>query len=239
MKKLVYFVWLMCGFLMMQACSDDESDPVVTPAQTGTMTDKDGNTYPWVRLGNLDWMAENLKSGVPFYEQTTVNMLGRTVSLVTETTEEAVRQYEKDFGNYYTYQQALDNCPDGWRLPTDEDWKNLEQALGMSVKNSDADGWRNGAASLMEQTAEQGTGLNLRLGGEFCKWGYDGNSTTDSVVKPYRQYECGLYWTSTRDTTKEERVWYRKIMSGRNQVERRKMATFAHLLSVRYVRDAK
>lgn len=238
MKKFVYIVCLMCGWFTMQACSDDESEPVVVPSQTGTMSDKDGNTYHWVRLGKLDWMADNLKSGVPFYEQTTRNMLENAVSLITETTEEAVLQYEKDFGNYYTYQQALDNCPEGWRLPTDEDWKSLEQVLGMSAGNANAEGWRNGAASLLVQTAEQGTGLNLRYGGELCKWGYDGNSTTDSVVKPYRQYECGLYWTATRDTTKEERVWYRKIMSGANMVERRKMATFAHYLSVRYVRDA-
>lgn len=235
-RKIVYVTLLVLGMSVWQSCSDDEVVNVA-PSQTGTMQDKEGNQYKWVRLGSLDWMAENLRCGTPFYEQTTLSSYGRVQSLVSFGLLEEVQQYQKDFGNYYTYQEALDNCPDGWRLPTDDDWKNLERTLGMSAKNTDAEGWRDGAGLLMIQTAEQGTGLALRYGGELCKWGY-GNAT-DKVVKPYRQYEFGMYWTSTIDTRRsDESVWYRKIMSGKNQVERRSTATFAHHLCVRYVRDA-
>ena len=37
--------------------------------------------------------------------------------------------FEVDFnehGNLYTWEEALAACPEGWRLPTDEDWQNLE-----------------------------------------------------------------------------------------------------------------
>ena len=231
-NKILFWVALVCVTFVSQACHDDESEPVVVPSQTGTMTDKDGNSYHWVRLGDLDWMAENLRAGTPFYEQMTADSSGYLVQY--GTLEEAVNMLNS-YGNYYTYAQALENCPDGWRLPTDDDWKNLERTLGM--KHVDDEGWRDGAADLLVQTAEGGTGLGLKYGGELCKWGY--GSQTDSIVKPYRQEEFGLYWTATKDTTTEERVWYRRIMSGLNKVERRKMATFAHYLSVRYVRDAK
>ena len=225
-NKILFFVALVCVTFVFQACHDDESEPVVVPSQTGTMTDKDGNSYHWVRLGDLDWMAENLRAGTPFYEQMTADSSGYLVQY--GTLEEAANMLNS-YGNYYTYAQALENCPDGWRLPTDDDWKTLERTLGM--KHVDDEGWR------LVQTAEGGTGLGLKYGGELCKWGY--GSQTDSIVKPYRQEEFGLYWTATKDTTQEERVWYRRIMNGLNKVERRKMATFAHYLSVRYVRDAK
>jgi len=34
-------------------------------------------------------------------------------------------------------------CPDGWHLPTDEEWKILEKNQGMSNSDADADGDRN------------------------------------------------------------------------------------------------
>lgn len=236
MKKIFLISLLILGCLVFQSCGDDEA-PVVSPEKSGTMMDKEGNEYKWVRLGKMDWMAENLKCGTPFYEKTTLSSWGRIQPLVEYGLLEEVQKYAKDFGNYYTYREALDNCPDGWRLPTDDDWKYLEQLLGMSSSEASKEGWRSGAGNLMIQKQDQGTGLELRYGGELCKWGY-GNAT-DEVVKPYRQYEFGMYWTATKDESLEnECVWYRKIMSGKNEVERRSTPTFAHHLCVRYVRDA-
>lgn len=54
-------------------------------------------------------------------------------------------------GGFYTLQQALrlgtadkfdDICPDGWRIPTDSDWKELEQYYGMSAVEADTFGSR-------------------------------------------------------------------------------------------------
>jgi uncharacterized protein (TIGR02145 family) len=36
----------------------------------------------------------------------------------------------------------VDACPDGWHLPTDDEWKILEMALGMSQAEADSTGWR-------------------------------------------------------------------------------------------------
>lgn len=237
MKKILCVSILLMGMFFILSCSDDE-EVKMSPSLTGTMVDKEGNEYKWVRLGNLDWMAENLKCGTPFYEKTTLSAWGRVQPMVEYGLLDEVQKYAKDFGNYYTYQEALDYCPEGWRLPTDEDWKSLEKLLGMSSKAADEEGWRNGAANLMIQNQEQGTGLTLRFGGELCKWGY--MNATDEVVKPYRQYEFGMYWTSTIDESQSnECVWYRKILNGKNEVERRSTTTFAHHLCVRYVRDSK
>ena len=33
-------------------------------------------------------------------------------------------------------------CPDGWHLPSDNEWKDMEMYLGMSQSDADGSGWR-------------------------------------------------------------------------------------------------
>ena len=37
------------------------------------------------------------------------------------------------FGRFYSYEDALTACPEGWRLPTEEDWIALGKALGSTA----------------------------------------------------------------------------------------------------------
>jgi len=47
-------------------------------------------------------------------------------------------------------------CPDGWHLPSDEEWKQLEFYLGMVLNELDKDGWRRGA-NMGGKLKEKGT----------------------------------------------------------------------------------
>ena len=47
-----------------------------------------------------------------------------------------------EYGALYTYAAALNACPDGWHLPTDDEWKTLEMHLGMSQAEADDLGMR-------------------------------------------------------------------------------------------------
>lgn len=236
MKKVFYMFIAIIVMASFVSCGDENDILTVKPVATGTMVDKEGNEYQWVRIGSQDWMAENLKCGTPYYELTETTAWGWENYIVGISDFGMAQQYLVDFGNYYSYEQALENCPEGWRLPSDDDWKRLENVLGISSRDTEKEGWRSGAAYLMIQTGEQGTGLNLRFGGELCKWGY-GNDT-DNSVKTYRQYDEGVYWTSTLDAGKSnECVFYRRIMPNINKVERHSATTFAHYFCVRYMRD--
>lgn len=48
----------------------------------------------------------------------------RGQALLRNSDTELVKAYYTTYGNLYTYEEAVANAPAGWRLPTDEDWKN-------------------------------------------------------------------------------------------------------------------
>lgn len=234
-ERMRYMVMtLLMGITLgcLSSCSDDDdSVPSVTPTATGTMQDKDGNEYHWVRIGNLDWMAENLKCGVPFYEDTDNDKWGSYYGLNLPGDIPTCKQYFQTFGNYYSWQEAMDNAPEGWRLPTDEDWKNLESQLGIKQGDLDREGWRSGGSTLMTQEGE-GTQLNMRYGGCICYFGFS--------VGIYHYYDFGYYWTGTETTVNHEPAAYaRMITPGKNAVNRLQILQEQRFMSVRYVRDAK
>lgn len=86
----------------------------------GSLKDKrDGNVYKTVVIGNQTWMAENLaykpeEGNYRYYNDI----------------EENIDQY----GLLYDWETALNVCPDGWRLPSDEDWNIITDYLGGEIK---------------------------------------------------------------------------------------------------------
>ena len=59
------------------------------------------------------------------------------------------------FGRYYTWEEAQSACPDGWRLPADEDWAAVAEIYGdTSTPGADYEGL---AGDLMEDLYFNGT----------------------------------------------------------------------------------
>lgn len=228
--SLLMMSFVACLSFFVTSCSDDD-EPSVTPTDTGVVTDRDGNEYKWVRIGNLDWMTENLHCDAPFYEDQDNEKWDSYDGLHLQGGYEANKGYYETFGNYYTWQEAVDNAPEGWRLPSDEDFKALEHELGMKSSDLDKEGWRSGASHLMTQRNE-GTMLDFRCGGEICYYSWQ--------TAIYHPYDYGYYWTSTREDVNGEPASYaRMITPGKNAVNRLKILHEKHFLNVRYVRDAK
>ena len=120
-KHILPFLLFVC--ILFKGCEKEATD--------GFLTDIDGNQYRVVQIGSMTWMAENLK----------VTRDKDGVSLQTYCYTDKAGKCE-EFGRLYPWEDALKASPEGWRLPTSEDWKKLEIELGMDPDDALSFGWR-------------------------------------------------------------------------------------------------
>ena len=239
MKRFVISMYVCCCAVFC-SCSDDDKLPDVRPAAKGEYTDvRAGNTYGLVCIGDLEWMTENLKyqvGGLPYYE-CTYDVFGANYPVAVRS-QLINTDFEADYetyGNFYTWQEAVESCPEGWRLPTDEDWKNLEMALGMSAGDANAEGWRGSREATLLQQGEEGTGMALLLGGEAASTAAWETGLFWSFVGEY-----GYYWSASEvkdNGLQTATVWFRKIGAHYTTVYRGAV-TLQRLMRVRCCRDA-
>lgn len=102
-----------------------------------TFTDsRDGNTYKWIEIGSQTWMAQNL-SWLPDVSPSGSGSLVAPYYYVYDyngfDVQEAKSLYNYDkYGVLYNWTSATTACPPGWHLPTDDEWRIIEETLGMN-----------------------------------------------------------------------------------------------------------
>ena len=152
---------------------------------------RDGQTYRTVKIGNQEWMAENLN-----YETANSYCYKDSVSNCTK------------YGRLYTWAAAKTACPSGWHLPTEVEFKELVATVGGS---STAGKMLKSTSGWDDDEGESGNGTDAYLftalpaGYRGCNGGYyfhnEGRyavfwSSTeyDSCHSYYSVYsEAGLY----------------------------------------------
>lgn len=226
MKAYTLLYIAVAATLTLSSCSDDDDAPVaqdLTANTRGTFTDeRDGNTYDYITVGNLDWTLENARYDTGTEDTRRIYTTQQIPGDYGMTTDaETLAKY----GYLYSYEGAQQAAPEGWRLPTDDDWKNLEEALGMSQSQADGDEWRGNGQAL---TLLSPNGMNMLLGG-FC----DMNSTS-YADKCYFIQAFAYYWTATSPS--DGIAYFRKMEYNRNDVYRHTTKT-NNMLSVRFVRE--
>lgn len=93
------------------------SSAAVSNVEYGTLTDsRDGKNYKTVKIGGKTWMAENLN-----YD----NSATATGSIDSSFCYDGIPANCEKYGRLYQEYAATAVCPEGWRLPTADDWRDL------------------------------------------------------------------------------------------------------------------
>ncbi|ELR68730.1 hypothetical protein C900_05913 [Fulvivirga imtechensis AK7] len=178
---------------------------------TGTVEDADGNIYSTVVIGTQNWMSENLK--VTRYQN------GDAIPVVTdqttwyELTTGAMCYYDNDQTAYEDPYGALYNgyvvtngevCPDGWHVPTKEDWESLFESLGGKevaggkMKEAGYDHWNSGNTEADNTSGFTALGAGSRYTGDarFINMGIY-TIFWSSSPSLYGNYDVPLYSSSS------------------------------------------
>ena len=201
-----------------------EKAPAEIAKERGVVTDIQGNTYNTIKIGEQWWMVENLR--VRVYNDST------PVTEVRLTEHDTVWANKRTgafcildirYGLHYNWFAVTNSkkiAPAGWHIPSDEEWKILEEELGMSKEESDKTSWRgNKESEKLIPEASVGwpaagsiygsneSGFSALPGG--CRL-FNGRSGEVSGT--------AYWWSSTqRDAST---AWYRNVSSSNNKIFR-------------------
>jgi len=193
------------------------------------ITDIDGNTYSTVKIGTQTWMAENLKTtkyrnGDIIGTTTPTNLI-----IPKENTQKHQYQWPSNgdekfvsiYGRLYTWYAVEDNrnlCPQGWHVPTEDEWFILlnylggESVAGGKLKEAGTSHWwspNTGATNSSGFTALPGGHRFIDMSdGSFEDIGGNGFWWSSSELDPvngrgirmmmfWNQTEKAYYWKSS------------------------------------------
>lgn len=233
MKNIIYTLFIGLAAAAFTSCSDDENFPDVRPSDRGTVTDNDGNVYEWVRIGDQMWTTSNAKNGAFLGDAEYYTNWAYDYVLDESEVDDYLENYLPVYGNLVTLKDAIDNAPEGWHVPTDEDWKKLERTLGM--KDADASGFRGEGVAFSMQRKDDGPQLGLDLSGACIpKKSYGSIYVHLDLIG-----EHGYYWTSTFDDSYDVDIpmaYFRRITANYGKVSRGCIRADSYM-SVRWVKD--
>ena len=195
----------------------------------------DGMDYYYVRIGDLDWMRNNLSnpaSGIPY----------RNAEVMSDV-----------FGRYYSYDEAMTACPEGWRLPTDAEWVAMASNFTSDSASSAYNPISGVAASLMANATFNGLEMweyvptvgditnSSRL--SFLPVGYaDKGSQDENGGYPGASFmglnEYSVFWTADVVADESDMAYCRYLVCDQSALFTSKASRSSFGASVRCVRQA-
>jgi uncharacterized protein (TIGR02145 family) len=229
-NRISKFLFICMMVFIGSGCSKDDG-----PQSAGTFTDIDGNLYHTVKICDQVWMVENLKvtrfrngDDIPLKQDPQWDYDGLTE-------EPAYCYYDDDFnnidiyGNMYNWYAVNDNrklAPEGWHIPTNEEWGVLIECLG-------------GAAIAGGKMKEEGTSHwlapNVGATNESGFTALPGGHRTSSYQGDDSLASFGGWWTATKGS--QEDLALRCKIHADAEIAYRLVAGLNAGLSVRCVKD--
>jgi uncharacterized protein (TIGR02145 family) len=235
------------GYYQFQVLAELENQ---FPLDSGIFSDeRDGQVYKWIKIGEQIWMAENLKT-IKYNDGTSIPNVTDNENW-TPLSSGAYCWYKNDIGNKAIY-GALYNwhavntgklCPEGWHVPSDAEWIQLENFLADNGYNYDGTigGGRSKIAKSIASTTHWNSssntgaiGSNLSLNNESYFSALPGGYRTYSDGTFYNVGYYGSWWSSPE--RESSHVWRRGLGCYHANVHRY-YGGKAYGLGVRCVRD--
>ncbi|MBE0641357.1 MAG: fibrobacter succinogenes major paralogous domain-containing protein [Bacteroidales bacterium] len=227
--------------ILAAGCDDDPVDPV---PETATMMDIDSNVYQTVKIGGKWWMAEDLRvthyrDGSPIPLVQDINDTKTWNNMGACCTYNSKADVNGLLYNFLAVEDGRMLAPTGWHIPSDEEWQELEEALGMSSSASKKSGWRGDD----EGDALKKVGLKywVRFGDVWPtnESGFSGEAGgcrmfNNRWSEPLGLQYMGFWWTSSPEGS--QHAWYRHLDYKRSDVFRA-TGPRTYGFSVRCVKD--
>jgi uncharacterized protein (TIGR02145 family) len=164
-------------------------------------TDADGNNYPVVKIGNQIWMAENLKT-TRYKNGNLIATTPVTFDISGQNTPkyqwayDGIESNKNVYGRLYTWYAANDTgiiAPEGWRVPSYDDWLTLDNYLG---------GESVAGGKLKETGTLHWLGPNTGATNESGFSALPGGSRSTSEIFKFKG-ELGRWWSSTEENAEK------------------------------------
>jgi uncharacterized protein (TIGR02145 family) len=225
-----------------------------------TFKDLCGKEYKTVKIGSQVWMAENLvyaaEDSKCYGEDSEVGIHeGITLIKTFPLSNVEIQVNCQKYGRLYNWETAIEVCPKGWHLPSNDEWNNLCDyvcnntstripKVGKYLKaKKDWSNWYNYKRKEKSGNGEDKFGFAALPGG--C---YDKSRDRFEFVSKY-----GYWWSATEDYKEAEFCYvggrkniliparatcaYYFYISYNNDVISYSSVCKTHLRSVRYVKD--
>jgi uncharacterized protein (TIGR02145 family) len=203
---------------------------ILKPALQKFTDSRDGREYRMVKIGDQIWMAENLAylpsvHSPDQYSETEPRYYVHNYS--GDNVQEAKNHegYAAQ-GVLYNWPAALIAAPDGWHLPTDQEWAELEEFIASEHAECEfcqEEGDPVGPDTYFHNRSWSNLHEYLKYTSGWCG-GDNGLNTYSMSLRPCYIYDAvgaferestnhssGSWWTASRLTIEDNEVWIRSI----------------------------
>lgn len=107
--------FLLTGIIFSSIIITNCQEEIIPPDYETFIDSRDGEIYKYVKIGNQFWMSENLRFNPDSGNFWAYN--NNDTDVIT-------------YGYLYGWETATKACPNGWHLPSEAEWTELQDFLG-------------------------------------------------------------------------------------------------------------
>lgn len=185
---------------------------------------RDNQDYPYAQIGTYTWMLKNLNYA---------SKIGGSLFYKNDSA-----RYASSYGRLYNFASACKACPDGWHLPSDVEWQDLEKAAAVKQSELAIEGKRGNRAGwiLKEAGYEQWLSDTDKIALVTNSTGFSARASGQFDVKKNKFSDLGTNAVFYSATVVGTTVYARSLSLGHEWIGRGLVDSTTYI-SVRCVRD--